>query len=260
MIKSSEPANQDRSRVAALVLCGGEGRRMGGGEKGLRLLGGKPLLDHVVRRLAPQVAVLSLCCNRAIDQYRGVFDGAIIGDTPALEGTGPLAGMIAGLAFYQEVNQVKFGTGARTLDTDTLHSAFRVHYLPSVLLKPHNEKASACSLPFEWLMVVPCDAPLIPHNLVDRLLQAATPKNDIMVAADAEHVHYTHVLLRMHVLPRFLEYRQQHQRLKHLYEMFNVGTVRFEHSMEFANINTHDALNELEAYYSRTQNDVESNA
>jgi len=233
---------------------------MGGGEKGLQPLGGKPLLSHVVSRLAPQVAGLTLCCNRAIDQYRAVFEGAIIGDAPALEGTGPLAGMIAGLAFYQEVNQVKVGPGARTLDSDALHAAFRVHYLPSSLLKSHNEKASACTLPFEWLMVVPCDAPLIPHDLVDRLLQAATPKNDIMVAADAEHVHYTHMLLRMHVLSRFLEYRQQHQRLKHLYEMFNIGTVRFEHSTEFANINTHDALDALEVCYSCTGNDAESDA
>lgn len=227
---------------------------MGAGEKGLQPLGSKPLVTHVINRLAPQVAVLSLCCNRAIEQYRSVFEGPIIGDAPALEGTGPLAGMIAGLAFYRAFDQVKFGNGAHALAIGTQPCGFRVHHLPSSLTMPSKVQVSAGTSSIEWLMVVPCDTPLIPHDLVSRMLQAATPENDIVVAADAEHIHYTHVLLRIHVLPRFLEYRQSHQyskqqRLKHLYEMFSVGTVRFEHSTEFANINTHEALNALEARY-----------
>ena len=50
-------------KVVGLLLAGGLSRRMGGGDKALRLLGGRPLLDHVIERLRPQVAALVLNAN-----------------------------------------------------------------------------------------------------------------------------------------------------------------------------------------------------
>lgn len=47
----------------AVILAGGLARRMGGGDKGLRLLGGRPILDRVIDRLAPQVGALALNAN-----------------------------------------------------------------------------------------------------------------------------------------------------------------------------------------------------
>ena len=43
------------SEVCGLVLAGGLGRRMGGVDKGLQLLQGRPLTLHVIERLRPQV-------------------------------------------------------------------------------------------------------------------------------------------------------------------------------------------------------------
>ena len=49
--------------VLAVVLAGGLARRMGGGDKPLRLLGGRPLLAHVIERVVPQVAGILLNAN-----------------------------------------------------------------------------------------------------------------------------------------------------------------------------------------------------
>lgn len=46
--------------VAGLILAGGLSRRMGGGDKTLLLLDGRPMLLHVIDRLAPQVGPLAV--------------------------------------------------------------------------------------------------------------------------------------------------------------------------------------------------------
>ena len=78
-----------------MVLAGGLGRRMGGVEKGLIALRGRPLLAHVIDRLRPQVDELLLNANREIQRYE-VFGLPVVGDV--IEGcVGPLAGLHAGL-------------------------------------------------------------------------------------------------------------------------------------------------------------------
>ena len=46
--------------IAGVVLAGGQSTRMGGGDKCLRDLGGKPILAHILARAAPQVSALVL--------------------------------------------------------------------------------------------------------------------------------------------------------------------------------------------------------
>ena len=83
-------------RITGLVLAGGLGRRMGGVDKGLSLLGGEPLVEHIIRRLAPQVGRLIINANQNHDTYAG-FGYPVVGDR--IEGhAGPLAGLEAGLA------------------------------------------------------------------------------------------------------------------------------------------------------------------
>ncbi|MEQ6201735.1 molybdenum cofactor guanylyltransferase MobA [Sulfitobacter sp. HNIBRBA2951] len=78
-----------------VILAGGQATRMGGGDKGLRLLGGQTLLARVEARLAPQVADVALNANG--DPARFAAMGMpVIADS--LEGfNGPLAGVLAGL-------------------------------------------------------------------------------------------------------------------------------------------------------------------
>lgn len=82
-------------RITGLVLAGGLGRRMGGRDKGLEPLAGRPLVAHVIERLAPQVDALAINANRNDDAYRA-FGYPVIADD--IEGfLGPLAGVCAGL-------------------------------------------------------------------------------------------------------------------------------------------------------------------
>lgn len=83
-------------RITGLVLAGGLGRRMGGVDKGLSRLGGEPLVEHIIRRMAPQVGRLIINANQNHDIYAG-FGYPVVGDR--IEGhAGPLAGLEAGLA------------------------------------------------------------------------------------------------------------------------------------------------------------------
>lgn len=82
-------------RLTGLVLAGGMGRRMGGVDKALLPLHGRPLLAHVVERLRPQVSELLVNANGDPARFPGFGDRVIadvIGDHP-----GPLAGLHAGL-------------------------------------------------------------------------------------------------------------------------------------------------------------------
>jgi molybdenum cofactor guanylyltransferase len=80
----------------ALVLAGGRGSRMGGVDKGLQLLEGRPLAAHVIERLAPQAGTLLISANRNRDAY-AAFGHRVLADPPGLEFAGPLAGMLAAL-------------------------------------------------------------------------------------------------------------------------------------------------------------------
>lgn len=78
-----------------VILAGGQATRMGGGDKGLRLLGGQSLLSRVEARLAPQVADIALNANGDATRFADLRM-PVIGDN--IEGfAGPLAGVLAGL-------------------------------------------------------------------------------------------------------------------------------------------------------------------
>jgi len=84
-----------RSDITGLILAGGQGRRMGGVDKGLVELAGKTMVQHAFERLHPQVASVLINANRNIPEYEKIgvpVVSDIIGDY-----AGPLAGMASGL-------------------------------------------------------------------------------------------------------------------------------------------------------------------
>lgn len=84
-----------RLPITAIVLAGGRATRMGGQDKGLVELAGRPMIAHVLAALAPQVERVIINANRNLERY-AAFGWPVVAD----EDTGflgPLAGLAAGL-------------------------------------------------------------------------------------------------------------------------------------------------------------------
>lgn len=81
--------------TVGVILAGGLARRMGGGDKGLRLVGGQTVLERVIERLRPQVDALIINANG--DPARFVSLGLPVVADGVPDHPGPLAGVLAGL-------------------------------------------------------------------------------------------------------------------------------------------------------------------
>src|SRR6185437_8659178 len=134
--------------LVGVVLAGGEGRRMGEGvKKPLRLLGGKPMVAHVIERLRPQVMDLVVVANDPDPAFRrlGV---PVIPDPPDIQRAakregrrlGPLAGILAGMEWT---------------------------------LKHHPHAG--------WILTAPADVPFLPLDLTVRLCgHMHVPEPDVL--------------------------------------------------------------------------------
>ncbi len=88
------------ARIAAVVLAGGLSSRMGGGDKCLLPLGGRPMLAHVIGRIAPQVEAVVLNANGDAARFAD-FGLPVVADSIA-GFAGPLAGVLAGMDWAAE--------------------------------------------------------------------------------------------------------------------------------------------------------------
>jgi molybdenum cofactor guanylyltransferase len=84
-----------RTNITAVILAGGRGSRMGGSDKGLVYLEGKPLIQHVIATIAPQVSKLLINANRNISEYRELGYPVIEDSISGYQG--PLAGVLSAL-------------------------------------------------------------------------------------------------------------------------------------------------------------------
>jgi molybdenum cofactor guanylyltransferase len=85
-----------RHACTGMILAGGRGSRMGGADKGLVELQGRPLVAHAIDALRPQVSRLLISANRNHDRY-AAFGLPVLADSlPDFQG--PLSGLLAGLS------------------------------------------------------------------------------------------------------------------------------------------------------------------
>lgn len=82
-------------RVSGLILAGGQGRRMGGQDKGWVMLNSKPMIEWVIMRLQMQVDDLKINANRTIDRYKNLNYPVLEDEVEGFQG--PLAGILSGL-------------------------------------------------------------------------------------------------------------------------------------------------------------------
>jgi len=107
--------------LVGVLLAGGLARRMGGGDKPLKELGGKPILDHVINRATPQVHHLILNANGDPDRFKK-YKLPVIADV--IDGhQGPLAGILTAMDWAAEnvpdaEHVISFATDAPFLPRD----------------------------------------------------------------------------------------------------------------------------------------------
>jgi molybdopterin-guanine dinucleotide biosynthesis protein A len=86
--------------IAGLILAGGRATRMGGEDKALLPVAGRPLVEHAIERLRPQVSMLALSANG--DPRRFAWTGLPVIPDGVPGFAGPLAGILAGLEWAAE--------------------------------------------------------------------------------------------------------------------------------------------------------------
>ena len=112
-----------KAEITGIILAGGEARRMGGGDKGLVELLGKPLVEHALAALSPQVNTIIINANRNRDRY-GVYGHPVIADSR--QGyQGPLAGMLSCLQATETEFMVSVPCDSPLLPDDLVARLFR---------------------------------------------------------------------------------------------------------------------------------------
>ena len=126
----------ETQNVSCIILAGGKGSRMGGADKGLVPFFGKPMIEHVIERIQPQVDDIVISANRNLETYKKYTPNVVsdeVDDYP-----GPMAGIAAALPLCKH----------------------------------------------ELVLVVACDMPMLPNDLVNKLL-AVMDNNDACITRQA---------------------------------------------------------------------------
>jgi molybdenum cofactor guanylyltransferase len=79
------------TQVSVAILAGGQGRRMGGDDKGLLDFKGKPLIEHILGQLIPQTEQILINANRNLERYRCYGYPVIVDEKAGFHG--PLSGI-----------------------------------------------------------------------------------------------------------------------------------------------------------------------
>lgn len=91
------------AKIIGTILSGGAGQRVGGFDKGLQIYQTKPMIEHVIERISPQVNEVILCVNRNIDHYQQ-YGFPLVVDQEPQQYQGPLAGISAAIDYLNLQN------------------------------------------------------------------------------------------------------------------------------------------------------------
>lgn len=191
-----------KQRVTAVILAGGQGQRMGGQDKGWVVFRDKPMIQHVIEQVQPQVDNIIINANRSHERYQ-MLGFQVIED--GVDGFhGPLMGMLTGLK----------------------HTAS------------------------DWVLFVPCDTPMLPENLAEKLYQAAIDSGaDVAVAHDGERLQPVIALLHKSLLPSLEIWLEEGKRkIDRWFMQHKMVVVPFDQGQEvFMNLNTPNELRQHES-------------
>ena len=192
--------NDANGGVTGLILAGGAARRMGGGDKGLTMLAGKPLIEYALARLAPQVDALIINANRNLDRYADY--GCPVAADLQQGFQGPLAGMASGLK-----------------ETTT-----------------------------EFMVCAPCDSPLLPEDLVQRLFRQLREQDaELSVAHNGERLQPVFALMRTALAGSLLAFLEGGGRkIDQWFQRHQLAVADFsDQPAAFSNVNSPEELNAM---------------
>jgi molybdopterin-guanine dinucleotide biosynthesis protein A len=147
MKREGSCVSEQREAISGVILAGGRSSRMGGQDKAQMRLQGKPLWQHVLQRLAPQVQDVSISANRNLDGYQqNHYHLRTINDTLP-DYPGPLAGM---LSAFQQISSPWIAFSA--CDTPFIPTDYVIRLwqqkrqAPAVWVRSHERDHPALSL------------------------------------------------------------------------------------------------------------------
>jgi molybdopterin-guanine dinucleotide biosynthesis protein A len=188
-------------KISAIILSGGRATRMSGVDKGLVLFQQRPLIQHVITRLLPQVDEICINANREMATYEAYGYPVLKDETDDF--LGPLAGFLLGL---QQATH-------------------------------------------DYVLTVPCDSPLLPLDLAQRLYNGmAAARADIAVARSDGETHPVFCLMKKSVLPSLQTFLAQGERKVSAWQKSQqYVVVDFSDCNDtFTNLNTFEDLAALE--------------
>ncbi|MBI3571705.1 MAG: molybdenum cofactor guanylyltransferase [Gammaproteobacteria bacterium] len=197
---ATDRASIARHEITGVILAGGRGSRLGGVDKGLVRLHGRPLIEHVIDALRPQAGKLMISANRNQDVYAS-YGFPVIADVMG-DYDGPLAGMLSAM---------------RCADTS-------------------------------YVFTVPCDVPVPPANLVERLVTTMTMmRRELCIASCAGQVQPVFALMSRALADRLQEYLVAGERgVENWMRRQQAALADFPDHDAFTNINTPEDLRRLE--------------
>jgi molybdopterin-guanine dinucleotide biosynthesis protein A len=198
-------------KITGVILAGGLGRRMGGTDKGLQELRGRPLVAWVSERLAPQVDELLISANQNVEHYAAFGDRVVPDQIP--DYAGPLAGV---------------------------HAALSAAAYPLVATAPCDSPFLPADLVFRLFSALTA-----PGTKSSR----GTANADIAVARTFDQPHPVFCLCRRALLPHLSEFLAGGGRkFESWYATLNVVEVPFDDEADaFENINTREELGRFES-------------
>lgn len=188
--------NIKRKNISCIILAGGKGSRFNNQDKGLVKFKDKPLIEHVINIIQPQVDDIVISANRNIDSYNN-YSSNVVQDNDE-NFCGPLSGIASAI--------------------------------------PHCKH--------EWILIVPCDMPLLPTGLVTQMQENM---ND-QLACIAEANGRLQLVLFMHssLLSSIQDsLSQKHYKLIKWAKSQNHIIVQFDDDAAFNNVNTPEQLAQL---------------
>ena len=198
-----------KNLIAGAVLAGGRSRRMGGVDKALLDLAGRPLIAHVIERLRPQVGALVISANGDPARFASLALPVVADTFP--DRRGPLAGILAAMRWCaSNTSEVRF------------------------------------------VAIAPADAPFLPDDLVERLVEVAD--GGIAVAASLGRLHPVFGVFPVAFADRLEEHLRSASSLAVVDWLATqrVATVAFSGDPDpFLNINTPEDLLAAETILSR---------